>query len=568
MFMVTSLLVGSTLLSQLADGRPIVDSLTAQDSNSNPLALGELSSGAILPVGSRDISEATHRALLDTAAGENDCASSQNFPPGFVHRNGTNFVLDNQLFHVVGANQYYLMLTALTDWKAVESVLDEAQSLGLNVLRTWAFAERQDGDPPTKPALTLQPGVYDESTFRALDRVIAAASTRGLRLLLALGNHWDAFGGAPQYVSWSRQYGDASEVNGSAAGVDHFYSSPWCRDAYRQFVTALVGRVNSVTGVPYKEDPSIFGFDLLNEPRVESDASGDVLHRFLDEQSRFLKSLDPWHMITTGAEGYYGASTPHLVANNPGGTATSGNDFVRNHLLPAIDFATIHVWPDQWLSCCTAKCLKPFLATWLDSHVDAANGLIGKPLLVEEFGAKLRCTPSPPPPSSTAKSPPPPSPPVPPPPAPSPSPPPPPPFPPQPAPVAAVHHGGGVHHRGSPQAAAHGQAISTVKAVSGPPPPMMVHGVNVTASPSPPLLRDEMYRLVYSSRAKKHTVFWILGAQGLPDGDGYTLYSQLDPTTVKVIAKHVEAIRQLTAVAPSSDANSSDSDTSTTKDAA
>lgn len=63
------------------------------------------------------------------------------------------------------------MLTALTDWASVEAVLDEAQALGLNVLRTWAFAE---GATPNKPALTLQPGVYDETTFRGA--VVCAAS--------------------------------------------------------------------------------------------------------------------------------------------------------------------------------------------------------------------------------------------------------------------------------------------------------------------------------------------------------------------------------------------------------
>ena len=72
------------------------------------------------------------------------------------------------------------MLTALTDWDLVVEVLDEAQGLGLNTLRTWAFAERADGDPPDKPALTLQPGVYDETTFRGACSSLGGALSKGL----------------------------------------------------------------------------------------------------------------------------------------------------------------------------------------------------------------------------------------------------------------------------------------------------------------------------------------------------------------------------------------------------
>ena len=36
---------------------------------------------------------------------------------------------------------------------------------------------------------------------------------------------------------------------------------------YLQRAEAVVGRTNSVTGVPYADDPTIFAWDLINEPR-------------------------------------------------------------------------------------------------------------------------------------------------------------------------------------------------------------------------------------------------------------------------------------------------------------
>jgi endo-1,4-beta-mannosidase len=36
---------------------------------------------------------------------------------------------------------------------------------------------------------------------------------------------------------------------------------------YKQHISTLTSRVNSVNGKVYKEDPAIMGWDVLNEPR-------------------------------------------------------------------------------------------------------------------------------------------------------------------------------------------------------------------------------------------------------------------------------------------------------------
>jgi hypothetical protein len=48
------------------------------------------------------------------------------------------------------------------------------------VVRTWAF----------NTGLPLKSGLYDEEQQAALDYVIAAAGSRGIKLVLALGNFW------------------------------------------------------------------------------------------------------------------------------------------------------------------------------------------------------------------------------------------------------------------------------------------------------------------------------------------------------------------------------------------
>lgn len=86
-----------------------------------------------------------------------------------------------------------------------------------------------------------------------------------------------------------------------------------------------------------QDDSTIFGFDLINEPR-HSDASGDTLHNWLAEMAAFVKTIDQHHLLTSGSEGYYGASTPELLSENPSKDASSGTDYVRNSHIPELDF--------------------------------------------------------------------------------------------------------------------------------------------------------------------------------------------------------------------------------------
>ena len=50
-----------------------------------------------------------------------------------------------------------------------------------------------------------------------------------------------------------------------------------CRDAFKDYVKAILTRRNSITGVLYKDDPTIMAWDLANEPWVLGDDSGQTL---------------------------------------------------------------------------------------------------------------------------------------------------------------------------------------------------------------------------------------------------------------------------------------------------
>ncbi|KAF7844872.1 mannan endo-1,4-beta-mannosidase 1-like [Senna tora] len=60
----------------------------------------------------------------------------------------------------------------------------------------------------------------------------------------------------------------------------------------------------------------------------------------------YVKSIDNKHLLEVGLEGFYGESVPERKEINPGYEV--GTDFISNNQVAEIDFATIHLYPDQW----------------------------------------------------------------------------------------------------------------------------------------------------------------------------------------------------------------------------
>ncbi len=78
-----------------------------------------------------------------------------------------------------------------------------------------------------------------------------------------------------------------------------------------------------------------------------------------------------------------------FLPDNPYDTLSEGCDFARNHMPDTIDYATIHLWPDSWLSGgqCSEEAALRFARRWINAHVDCCARL-GKPLVLTEFGKK------------------------------------------------------------------------------------------------------------------------------------------------------------------------------------
>ncbi|KAK9723746.1 hypothetical protein RND81_05G022600 [Saponaria officinalis] len=298
-----------------------------------------------------------------------------------VRRKGNQFIVNGTPFYFNGFNTYWLMVSGVDESSRgkVSDVFQQASSVGLTVCRTWAFNDGQ------WRALQISPSVYDEHVFQALDFVVSEAKKYKIRLILSLVNNWSDYGGKQQYVKW----GKAAGLNLNSE--DDFFSDSTLKTYYRNHVKTVLNRVNTYTNVTYKDDPTIFAWELMNEPRCTSDSTGDKLQGWIQEMAVYVKSIDPNHLVEIGSEGFYGPSTPDRVQFNPNSYATQvGTDFVRNHQAVGVDFASVHIYADSWVSQAISDAHLEFYKSWLQFHIEDADTKLGMPVVFSEFGVSTK----------------------------------------------------------------------------------------------------------------------------------------------------------------------------------
>lgn len=297
---------------------------------------------------------------------------------GFVQVRGGRFLVDGQPFKFVGANVAIMFRDE--DRAQMPETMRQASQAGIKVVRVWAFGE--GGPDDVRPMTDFNdwprtfffrkaPGQWNENAFVELDRALAEAARNNLRVQLCLTNWWRDTGGVTQYLRWagindaaddSRPFG----INNDQAML--FYTNETARRLYREHLEKIATRRNTVTGRLYRDDPTIFSYELMNEAQSVTSRWSDRRAWFA-EMSAYLKSLDPDHLITPGDWGYR--------------SAAERREWLADHSLPTIDYCDVHNYPrdDHDLVVDAPAALRDFIR----NRVAAAYS-IRKPLVLGEFG--------------------------------------------------------------------------------------------------------------------------------------------------------------------------------------
>lgn len=296
------------------------------------------------------------------------------------------FIRNGKPYRYIGFNFWYAGILGSEgvngDRERLLKELDFLQSVGVNNLRVMIGADGPVTPAKVRPSLQTQPGVYNDTLLTGLDYLLQELNKREMMVVLFFNNTWEWTGGYSQYLEWAG-YGKAPVpvVDGWPVFqeyVGRYMSCVACDSLFKAHVTFIVNRVNSLTGVPYKEDPAIMSWQIANEPRPMGTQNKRLYEHFIASTAGLIKSFDKNHMVSVGSEGIYGSE------NDP--------DLYRIvHALDNIDYLTCHIWPKNWMWLNPSDIpgsLQQAIANtndYIDTHL-AVAGMLNKPLVISEFG--------------------------------------------------------------------------------------------------------------------------------------------------------------------------------------
>jgi mannan endo-1,4-beta-mannosidase len=302
--------------------------------------------------------------LMSAAASAADDSPAKSF----VKTSGTAFTVDGRPFFVTGVNNHYLTFGSRDE---VIRVLDDAVAMGADVVRTflqpvigsldgsistiWNSRNQADASDlgvrdtyllywdPRESGMAVNDG---PNGMQKIDFLIAEAGKRRLRLVIVFLDFWAYTGGAQQMRAW---YGSRDEST-------FFFRDPRTKRDYRTWVSHVVQRVNPLTGLAYRDDPTIMAWELINEGNARPEA---LRLAWTAEMSAYVKSLDPNHLVSSGH-----ANVPNKLSDLT---------------IPTLDFGTWHGYPLYYKL--TVQEFNDMITEFCGLAARAK-----KPVLLEEFG--------------------------------------------------------------------------------------------------------------------------------------------------------------------------------------
>jgi mannan endo-1,4-beta-mannosidase len=310
---------------------------------------------------------------------------------GFVQTEGTQFTLNGEPYRFVGTNFWYGAYLGSTgpegDRDRLIQELDLLNDTGITNLRILAASEQANHTRALQPSFQSAPGEINEDLMIGLDFLLAEMGKRDMKAVVFLNNMWEWSGGMSVYSEWfgegpATDPGETGDWHGFQNHAARFYFNDRAQQAWKEYIKLVIGRTNSITGVPYNQDPTIMSWQLANEPRPgsgdEGIENGPQFIKWIHESAKFIKELAPNQLLSTGNEGLAGSRHSETI-------------YLEAHSSPYVDYLTFHMWAKNW-GWFDANDMEATFAitqdsarTYIDQHVDYAIRL-NKPTVLSEFG--------------------------------------------------------------------------------------------------------------------------------------------------------------------------------------
>ncbi|MFC1838638.1 cellulase family glycosylhydrolase [Thermodesulfobacteriota bacterium] len=168
----------------------------------------------------------------------------------------------------------------LPDTYELNDALASVAQMGGQVVRIYTITVKRPDDLPGTPKHVLGPGKFNEEAFQALDNMMAISAKHGIRVIIPIMDNWPWMGGRAEYAGFRGKE------------KDDFWTDPQLRDDFKKTIKYLATRTNTVTGVRYRDDKALLGWETGNELTSTPEWVADI--------AAYIKSLDKNHLIIDG----------------------------------------------------------------------------------------------------------------------------------------------------------------------------------------------------------------------------------------------------------------------------
>jgi len=239
----------------------------------------------------------------------------------FVRRAGTRLMLGGQNYRYSGPNVEWLGLEAYgpddslgpryPSHLEIDDILDTAKIMGARVVRSQTMGDTVGCDLCIEP----REGVFNPEAFQPIDYAIKAAHDRGLRLIVTLVGDCAncAMAGEGEYVRWKGR-----------SDYKEFFTNPDVIAGFEAHIGALLNHKNTLTGIAYKDDPTILAWENCNVcglgalgPEFTSNSAPYL--RWIDTIGAYIQAIDRSHLYEDNS-GFFlfdqkalDATTPDIV---------------------------------------------------------------------------------------------------------------------------------------------------------------------------------------------------------------------------------------------------------------
>jgi hypothetical protein len=162
----------------------------------------------------------------------------------------------------------------------IKDALKAIKMDGGKVARIYTMSVRRVGETKDIIRHVEGPGKFNEKAFKTLDKVLQIANEQGVRLIIPFTDNWWWWGGRAEYAAFRGKTGD------------EFWTDPQLIADFKKTISFIINRKNTYTGVLYKNDKAVLGWETGNELNAPFSWQNEI--------AGYVKTIDKNHLVLEG----------------------------------------------------------------------------------------------------------------------------------------------------------------------------------------------------------------------------------------------------------------------------